>query len=399
MRQNDYQNAFNRLDQLLIEFQSVWREKPFIHDTLVWQNHYPHLYNALLELSDEQLRSLEDETALLDWMSTYLPQLRAISTLQIPRFDGEQMNMAKFADVGIPGRKKQQIVGFASAVKSFAVSDGNILDWCSGKGHLAKHLHYVTGQSVTCLEYDKVLCDAGQNEAAKLNYDIHFIEQDVLKPIDSKLLESANLHTALHACGDLHVTLIKTAVKADSSQIALSPCCYHLTKNDHYQKLSARARQSDLSLSKDDLRLAVLQTVTAGNRVKRLREQELLWRIAFDLLQRQLTGIEQYITMPSVNKQWLSGSFEDFCQHMAQQVQLVLPQQVDTQVLLDEARVKHQKILRLEKVRLAFRKAMEYWLLLDRVLYLQECGYEVVIKTFCDETVTPRNALILAVAA
>ena len=81
---------------------------------------------------------------------------------------------------------------------------------------------------------------------------------------------------------------------------------------------------------------------------------------------------------------------------MAQQVQLVLPQQVDTQVLLDEARVKHQKILRLEKVRLAFRKAMEYWLLLDRVLYLQECGYEVVIKTFCDETVTPRNALILA---
>jgi hypothetical protein len=392
----DYQEAFKQLDQLLIEFQPVWRAKPFVQDSLPWQNQYPHLYIALLELNDEQLQSLEDETCLLDWMIAYLPQLSVVSTLRIPRFDGELMNMVKFADVGIPGRKKQQIVGFASAVKSFAVSGGFIVDWCSGKGHLAKHLHYVTGQSVRCLEYDKVLCEAGQSEAAKLNYDIRFIEQDVLQPIDAKLLESANLHTALHACGDLHVTMIKTAVKAGSSQIALSPCCYHLAKNDHYQMLSERAKKSDLSLSKDDLRLAVLQTVTAGNRVKRLREQELVWRIGFDLLQRQVIGAEQYQTMPSFNKQCLSGSFDDFCHFMAQQLQLELPKCIDSDALLHKAKLKHQKILRLEKVRLAFRKAMEYWLLLDRALFMQEQGYEVDILAFCDEKASPRNTLILA---
>ncbi|MCJ8267803.1 MAG: SAM-dependent methyltransferase [Psychrosphaera sp.] len=391
----NFQDAFTQLNQLLIEFQAVWRAKPFVQDTLPWQNQYPHLHNALLELNDEQLQSLEDETYLLDWMSAYLPQLGFIAQLQTPRFEGELIDMAKFADVGIGGRKKQQIVGFASVVKNFGADGGNILDWCSGKGHLAKHLNYVTGQPVTCLEYDKALCDAGAIDAAKLNYDIRFIEQDVLQSIDSTVVESANLNTALHACGALHISMLKTATKARSSHIALSPCCYHLIKHDHYEALSQRAKQSKLSLSKDDLRLAVLQTVTAGNRVKRLREQELVWRIGFDLLQRQLTGVEQYHVMASFNKQCLSGSFDDFCQFMAKQLRLKLPKSIDTNVLLHKARLKHQQILRLEKARLAFRKAMEYWLLLDRVLFLQEQGYEVDMLTFCDEKTSPRNALIL----
>lgn len=51
---------------------------------------------------------------------------------------------------------------------------------------------------------------------------------------------------------------------------------------------------------------------------------------------------------------------------------------------------------RVELVRHVFRRAIEVWLVLDRALYLQQHGYQVSIKTFCEKQLTPRNILILA---
>ncbi|GAA58338.1 hypothetical protein P20652_0192 [Pseudoalteromonas sp. BSi20652] len=34
--------------------------------------------------------------------------------------------------------------------------------------------------------------------------------------------------------------------------------------------------------------------------------------------------------------------------------------------------------------------------MLDRALYLQQQGYQVNVKTFCEKQLTPRNILILA---
>ena len=51
---------------------------------------------------------------------------------------------------------------------------------------------------------------------------------------------------------------------------------------------------------------------------------------------------------------------------------------------------------RIELVRHIFRRAIEVWLVLDRVLYLQLAGYDVQFNEFCDKKLTPRNILIQA---
>ncbi|RZA15490.1 MAG: hypothetical protein EOP02_24635 [Proteobacteria bacterium] len=50
----------------------------------------------------------------------------------------------------------------------------------------------------------------------------------------------------------------------------------------------------------------------------------------------------------------------------------------------------------LELLRGLFRKPLELWLVLDRALYLQERQYTPQVGTFCPETLTPRNLMIIA---
>ncbi len=70
-----------------------------------------------------------------------------------------------------------------------------------------------------------------------------------------------------------------------TAQLDIVPCCYHLIATEQYQALSSQAQQSHLGpLSRDELKLAVQAQVTAGERITRLRQTEVLWRLAYQEL-------------------------------------------------------------------------------------------------------------------
>ena len=160
--------------------------------------------------------------------------------------------------------------------------------------------------------------------------------------------------------------------------------------------MSQQAQASALELSPHDLKLALQQTVTAPGRVRRLRQQELHWRLAFDLILRKHCGTDSYTPVPSVGKEIFSSSFADFCQWAAQQKGFKLPENVDYDAFLQQALERKRITERVELVRHIFRRALEMWLVLDRALYLQEQGYTTSVSTFCESQVTPRNILIKA---
>lgn len=409
LNHNTFTEAFQVVAQLLRQYEPIWRTHPFIDDDIAWRSSYPNLYQSLLNLSDAQLASLESEDKLQQFLADYLPGLRQLNQWRVSANEAPVLPMEKFADLGIGGRKVTQICGFASVVGQALeylhkaesppciLQDAHIIDWCAGKGHLAKQLHYCSKLPVTCLEYSEQLCHQGHNSAQKLNYPITFIHHDVLTTLPRESNnQHAILYSALHACGDLHLAMLHTAIQNNIKHIAWSPCCYHLTHKKQYEPLSAQGQQFDFNLTPTVLRLAVSQLVTGGQRIKRLRQQELLWRIGFDLLHRSLTGINQYRPMRSIPKQWLSGTFEAYCQHAAQTIDLSLPSSLPTAHLLQQAAKKLRRIARLEKAKLGFRQALEYYLVLDQILFTTEKGYDLTVKTFCQPSVTPRNIMINA---
>ncbi|CAI8732377.1 methyltransferase [Pseudomonas sp. IT-P294] len=387
---------FAALDAFLIEHQALWKPRPFTYLHLPWEASYPELALWLRGRSLEDAESSHNEPCLLDAPQPFATlaalslELSSVGELPAHTLEaaGHRLN------VDVPGRKWQQIEAFASRL-SFAAPPKHWLDWCSGKGHLGRRL-LQTGQQLTCLEYDPALVSSG--EALSQRHHLHalHVEQDVLAPDATSLLKADHTPVALHACGDLHVRLIQLASAVGCKQLAIAPCCYNRISLAAYQPLSSAGVRSDLQLSLDDLSLPMSETVTAGARVRRQRDSSMARRLGFDLLQRQLRGIDEYLPTPSLPSAWLDKSFADYCHHLAALKELSTIGPQDWSGLEAAGWQRLAEVRNLELLRGLFRRPLELWLVLDRALFLSDQGYTVRLGTFCETPLTPRNFLLLA---
>jgi hypothetical protein len=222
------------------------------------------------------------------------------------------------------------------------------------------------------------------------------VEQDVLATDAASLLQAEHTPVALHACGDLHVRLIQLASAAGCKQLAIAPCCYNRTTLPEYSPVSLIAQGSHLPLSLDDLALPMSETVTAGARVRRQRDTSMARRLGFDLLQRQLRGIDEYLPTPSLPTAWLEKPLSEYCHHLAALKELSTIGPQDWTALEAAGWQRLAQVRNLELLRGLFRRPLELWLVLDRALFLEEKGYTVRLGTFCETPLTPRNFLLLA---
>ena len=387
---------FAALDAFLLAHQALWRPKPFTHLHLPWENQHRPLADWLRTRSLAQAEAEHNHPELLAAPAPFPELAQQASTLcavgALPKITREAPPARLSVDV--PGRKWQQIDAFASSLQ-FRQPTRHWLDWCAGKGHLGRLLTQ-DGQSLCCLEYNAELVEAGQRLSQRHGITAEHRLQDVLCASTANHVQAMHSPVALHACGDLHVRLLQLASHTGCLQLAVAPCCYNRIQGDSYQALSAAAQASTLRLSKDDLGLPLSETVTAGTRVRRLRDQSMARRLGFDLLQRELRGIDEYLPTPSLPPAWLDKSYADYCRDLAALKDLPSPPARDWLALEARGWQRLAEVRNLELLRSLFRRPLELWLVLDRALYLQEQGFQVTLGTFCAAQLSPRNLLLLA---
>lgn len=400
----NYRTHFLRLDQLLEQYQWLWRYQAFKDQTLIWPKPLPTLYHALLSLTDSKLETLQSPNALHRWAAQYIPELNEFTdlfeALENPN-DEHQPNTTRPNEQltrGISYRKLEQIQRF-----SYMANEKNQLtqwaDWCSGKGHLAKQLNHTSDYPVICIEIDPKLCQQGADWAQKYGKDIRFYQQDILTINTEQIIELKAHHAhhcALHACGDLHIRFLEQAVQNSWQQLSLAPCCYQKTSADIYKPLSEIAQTSILQLSKTDLALAVQETATAKPRETKQRIALNEFRLGFDELQKTIHHHNHYLPLPSTSVKWLEKRFEAFCYSMAELKAIKLPSKIDFELYLALGKQRYTKVRRLELARQCFRRPLELWLLFDRALYLEQHSYKVELNCFCHRKVSARNVFIHA---
>ncbi|MFZ6040489.1 methyltransferase [Vibrio natriegens] len=391
---------FQFINDCLIDNQSLWRFDPFqssIHPVLPWQEQYPDLCQWLASLSPLEIERLKakPEEALAE-ISAYLPVLKLLSEhTHLETIPLQGLDLDRGLDSGVPGRKLEQIVAMGEAAIQSHYGE-EWLEWCSGKGYLGRILTTQTDQPVTSFEYQQSLCDSGQSAANEHQWKMTFIQGDAFDAKAKAVFKPTQHAVALHACGDLHIRLLQYGCEAGVSAMTISPCCYHLIQGETYQPLSEIAQHSTLVLSKQELRIPLQQTVTGGERVRRHRQQEMIFRLGFDLVTRQVLGIEEYQPVPSIRKSQLSEGFEAFCLWAAEQKAIDTSQSMDFNKFETLAEQRFWHMERMSLVQLVFQRPLELWLALDKVLYLEQRGYRASLSEFCAKTVTPRNILICA---
>lgn len=387
---------WHKLDRWLAQCTDLWQWVPFANPQPAWWQQRPALARYINKLTPAECDHFE--SANDDWVACLervLPGVTAgVLPAKLENLTATAEALAEVRAADMPGRKRLQAGAFAGAlapVESSSVT--TIVDWCCGKGHLARTLASAYGIPVTGLEWDKALVDDGNQIAQRYGDPVALKIQDVLAP---DLCWPDHAHgVALHACGDLHRTLLRAASLNGAPRISVSPCCYALM-TDKYAPMSTRvnSQRNRCVLGYSELRLAVQETVTAPARESRRRAQLNRWRLGFDGLQRDLRGVDKYLPVPPASSSLIQGDFRNFCAWAAQQKQLVLPEGLAYDHWEQHGEQRWQEVRRGELLRHVFRRPVEVCLVLDYVLYLEEQGYDVALGTFCARELTPRNILI-----
>ncbi|MBW1807417.1 MAG: methyltransferase [Deltaproteobacteria bacterium] len=367
---------------------------------VAWEKDYPAVARVLRNLTQDQIDAYESQPSDFtdmpepfgQWASQALgysswPELEtnrpAIDGLKRPR--------------RVPGRKWEQVKHFTAAVIAHHPRKRSIwLDWCAGKGHLGRTLSELTASPVRCIESDLRLCQQGGELADRAGLEVEFVNADVL---ETDLTDEFNVGggvVALHACGQLHMQLIVQAVRHSIDFLAVAPCCYHRIAGQHYRPMSQAAQKLSLEFGKHHLRLVAFDEVVATQGRKNIRRREQAWRLGLDLMLREASGDDRYRSLGPVPRAWLTGSFESFCHKLAERELLSMPTGFDAAKAERDGWQRLVTVRALGLVRGLFRRPLESWLLLDRMLFLNESGYRVAGGTFCAPEVTPRNLMILA---
>jgi hypothetical protein len=384
----DLTDRFHRLGEVLVGHDGLWRPAPFHVPRPAWCEQHPDLAGHLLGLGDEGVESLAgDNRALLDLVGRFVPGLRELPGLiDLPRLETHPQARDARSDRHVPGRKQAQIEAFAAGVGEALAP---VLEWCAGKGHLGRWMARRWGLPVTSLEWDGALCAEGERLAAGSGQI--FARADALDPAASRYLAGRHV-VALHACGDLHLALLRGAVARGAPALDLAPCCYYRIATPEYRPLNPEA---GLCLSRDELHLAVTETVTAGAHDRRQRDRAQAWKLAF-LELRATRGVPRGATFKPVPATWYRLGFAEWMRRLADREAVSLPEAPDWPGWEAQGWRRRREVARLELARLAFRRPLEIWLALDRALFLARHGYRVRLAEFCERSVTPRNILISA---
>jgi len=387
-------DRFAALDAWLTRHQHWWRPRAFIQSHLPWRDEQPELAAHLRALSPEQVARLTGDAAAL------------AETLQpFMAFAGDGMNLCEIPmspslrtgpsaePYGVPGRKWRQTVELLQRLPDSGLP---VLEWCSGKAHLGRALAREQGRPVEALEWNAALVEEGNRLARRERLPVCVFQVDVLSDDALAYVRPEQEVVALHACGELHLQLLRACAGLRPRALALAPCCYHLNAQPHYRPLSAIAQSSGLTLSNDDLRTAVQESVTSPQRVREQRRRLQGWRLGFDALQREWRGVDEYLPTPPLPPSVLREGFAAFCARLAQHAGIAVPGRVDYAAAERLGAARQREVAALDLVRLLFRRPLEVWLVLDRALYLRESGYAVAVSRFCERDLTPRNLLIHA---
>ncbi|RZF20410.1 methyltransferase [Halobacteriovorax vibrionivorans] len=307
----------------------------------------------------------------------------------------------------VKGKKQYEILTIANFLtnlqKNKEIKFKHVVDIGGGVGHLSRTLAYYFGMDMISLDINPEFQEIGKKRLEKFpkpqgHKNVQFINHDFSIDLADEKNEEIfcdnSFSLGLHTCGPLAVKHMQVAAKHQSSGMLNFGCCYNKLTPKSDINLSNFAKENNpLEFGRDSCTLA-----TRGHQSMTYEDFEQKRKVKYYryCLQFYIDDIygqdKEVMPIGDAHKRLYLGDFATYAKSKCHENNIPINFSDEE---FEEYLKKHEDILETlflcDIIRWQFGRALELYILIDRVMMLQEMNKEAKLMSFFDEEESPRN--------
>ena len=299
-------------------------------------------------------------------------------------------------------KKQHEIKTLAPFINSFyhTLNGTGILDIGGGIGLLAHSLVHHYHLPVQSVDMDPDLQKTGK----KRYQDVVYKNVKVSSESEefNQILNSGMITIGLHTCGPLANEQMKSSIKRGLKGLINFGCCYHrLTHHQTDQNISRYSQSLAYQVVQNNYSLTL-----ASRAHRKMSEKEYefkikvkFYRYAMHFLLHDEYNLPEMVTLGNSTLKLYEESFGTYALEQFTRINLKTrhtKEELDFYFSEYHRQDLIWKMLAASFLRNALGRLLELYILLDRVIFLEEQGYEVRLLEFFEESISPRNLGIVA---
>ncbi|MBT3584371.1 MAG: methyltransferase [Halobacteriovoraceae bacterium] len=313
----------------------------------------------------------------------------------------------------VKGKKKHEIGVLGNTVGALEnkYQFSHAVDIGGGVGHLSRIISHYHGLKTKTLDKDLVLQETGKSKLDRYRVpenakSVEFIPMTFGQVPEASLREiftDQALSIGLHTCGPLAVAHLETAIKHGSKALLNFGCCYTKLNPLTDCNISSQAKADPITFTKYGLTLATRGHCEISYQDFQLKERVKAYRYSFHLLLWYRFGIQEFRPVGDSHPRDYWGSFSDYASNKLRALEIagrekITPAELNSFFADTKVQKEVRKMFLANIIRWQAGRVVEHYLLTDRALFLEERGYQVSLKEYFDQSISPRNIGILALA-
>lgn len=400
------------LRDFLLRYRPLWEDE-IMNQYPEGISLYPREWIDLLDsLSQEDLFAIDCKSILPQVAGSdfgaFMQEAHELSVLPVIP-ESPLPPMEDWAYNGMKKKKRHEIERIVPRLKNKRESFSYVVDIGGGVGHLSRVLSLYHSIPSISLDRDAYFQSIGQERLKKFRHpegaaSIRFVnvtfgtkeEEDIARDV----FKPESFSLGLHTCGSLANHLIKNTVAYKASGLLSFGCCYHRMDPEKDFPLSAFYRDhSFFGLNLYALSLATRSHAQRDRIVYNTKERVKYYRYALHLFLMKHFNNKYFRDVGECPIKTYWAPFAGYIRTKLAELGLAhnFSDHDFENFYQDESVQRELRVMWLcNLIRWQLGRALEVYLLLDRVFYLEENGYDVLIEQYFEESLSPRNIGLFA---
>lgn len=408
----DFKSQALGLNEFLLTYKKFW-EAEVLDGYPYSVEKYPQKWiDILWNLSIEEWHHFDSFLELPNChdqdLVNYIQQIKNLSAIE--KIESSQSKQLEdWAYVDMKFKKRHEINIMAPIIKKFALKNSinKVIDIGGGVGHLARTIAYYYGIETTSIDREKSFQETGAKRLSRYRRpdgakDVHFSSLNFGHESDAYLLEKEmtkdSMTIGLHTCGPLANVVINQSIKYQNKGLLSFGCCYHkLNAKNDFKISNFYQQQNFIDLNLYAFTLASRAHCQTSFEDFKTKLQVKNYRQGLHLFLYLKLGIKDCFDVGEIHTRYYHEPFSTYVLSKLEQLNIKHNYSFeDIEAFYIEQRDYLKKMFICNLIRWPLGRCLEQFILIDRVLYLEEHGYEVDYKEYFDPTISPRNRGILA---